>query len=113
MGTGYNYFLNTDCPFNDHLNNCFCHYRCLWGRGRAEGSPSKDDGVLNKWLNRLADALKRLVGKAVEALPAIVGSIVGVILSFSGKAVGFVAEHIWVLIVFVAGRIAVWLMQRV
>ena len=56
---------------------------------------------------------KRLVGKAVEVLPAIVGNVVGAILSFLGKAVGFVAEHTWALIVFVAGLIGVWLMQRV
>ena len=30
--------------------------------------PSKDKGTLQKWLDRLADALKRLAGKAVEAL---------------------------------------------
>ena len=47
-------------------------------------SPSKDDGVLNKWLNRVADALKRLAGNAVEALPAIVGSVVDAILRFLG-----------------------------
>ena len=39
--------------------------------------------------------------------------VVGAILSFLGKAVGFVAEHRWVLIVFAAGLIGVWLMQRV
>ena len=48
-----------------------------------------------KWLDRFADALKRLAGKAVEALPATVGSVVCAILSFLGKAVGFVAEHTW------------------
>ena len=63
------------------------------GSREAGGSPPKDEGVLKKWLDRLADALKRLTGKTVEALPSIVGSIVGVILSFLGKAVGFVAEH--------------------
>ena len=52
-------------------------------------------------------------GKAVESLSTIVGSVVGAILSFLGKAVGFVAEHTWALIVFVAGLISVWLMQRV
>ena len=67
----------------------------------------------SSWLNRLADALKRLAGKAVETLPAIVGSVVGAILSFLGKAVGFAAEHTWALIVFAAGLIGVWLMQRV
>ena len=65
------------------------------------------------WLNRLADALKRLAGKAIEALPAIVGSVVGAILSLRGKAVGFVAEDTWALIVFAVGLIGVWLMQRV
>ena len=28
------------------------------GRGGGGGSPSKNEGVLNKWLNRLADAIK-------------------------------------------------------
>ena len=63
------------------------------GSGEAGGSPSKDKGTLKKWLDRLADALKRLAGKAAEALPAIMGSFVSAILSFLGKAVGFVAEH--------------------
>ena len=31
--------------------------------GVVGGSPSKDEGVLKKWLDRLADALKRLSGK--------------------------------------------------
>ena len=82
------------------------------GRGTG-GSPSKDEGVFKKWLFRLADALKRLAGKAAEALPAIVGSVVGAILSFLGKAVGFVAEHTWALIVFLAGLLGWWLIQRV
>ena len=83
------------------------------GKGGAGGSASKDKGTLKKWLDRLEDALKRLAGKAIEALPAIVGSVAGAILSFHGNAVGFVAEHAWALIVFVAGLIGVWLMQRV
>ena len=64
-------------------------------------------------LDRQADALKRLVGKAVEELPAIIGSVVGAILSFLGKTVGFVTEHTWALIVSVAGLIGWWLMHRV
>ena len=72
------------------------------GRGTG-GSPTKNVGVLKKWLDRLADALERLAGKAVEALPAIVGSIVGAILSFLGKAIGFVAEQTWALIAFLQG----------
>ena len=83
------------------------------GGGGTGGSPPKGEGVLKKWLDRLADALKRITGKAVESLSTIVGSVVGAILSFLGKVVGFVAEHTWALIVFVAGLISVWLMQRV
>ena len=83
------------------------------GRGGGSASSPKDEGALKKWLSRLADALKRLAGKAVEALPAIVGIVVGTILSFHGKAVRFIAEHTWVLIAFAAGLIGVWLMQRV
>ena len=73
--------------------------------GGGGGSLPKDEGVLNKWLNRLADALKRFARKAVEAFPGIVGSVVSTILSFLGKAVGFVAENTLELIVFVAGLI--------
>ena len=68
---------------------------------------------MKKWLDRLADALKRLAEKAIEALPAIVGSVAGAILSFLGKGVGLVAEHIWALTVFVAGLVGWWLMQKV
>ena len=81
--------------------------------GGTGGFPLKDKGVLKKWLDKLADALKRIAGKAVEALPAIVGSFVGAILSFLGKVVGFVTEHTWALIVFVAGLVGWWLMQKV
>ena len=83
------------------------------GEGGAGGSPPADEGVVKKWLDRLANALKRLAGKTVEVLPAIVGSVVGRILSLLPKAVGFVAEHSWALVVFAAGLISVWLMQKV
>ena len=102
--TSHYYIINNDCLFNDYFNDCPCHHRCFWrGRWGTGGSIPKDVGILKKWLDRLADALKRLAGKAVEALTAVVGSAVGAILSFLGKAVGFVAEHTWTLIVFVAG----------
>ena len=81
------------------------------GDGGARGSPSKDERVLKKWLDRLADALKRFAGKAAEVLPAIVGSVFGAILSFRGKAVGFLAEHTWALTVFVVGFTAVRLIR--
>ena len=81
----------------------------VFGGTGGTGDSPKDKETLKKWLDRLADALKRLAGKAAEALPAIVGSI----LSFLGKAFGFVAEHTWALIVFLAGLIGWWLMQRV
>ena len=54
------------------------------GTGGAGGSPPKDKGTWKKWLDRLADALKRLAGKAAKALPVIVGAIVVAILSFLG-----------------------------
>ena len=63
------------------------------------GSPPKETG----WLDRLADALKRLAGKSAEALSAIIGSVVGAALGFLGKTVGLAAKHIWALIVFIAG----------
>ena len=87
----------------------------VFGGGGAGtgGSTPKDEVALKKWLDRLADALKRLAGKSVEALSAVVGSVVGAILSFLGKAVGFVAKHTWALIVFVAGLVGWWLMQKI
>ena len=57
------------------------------GGTRGSASTQKDEGVFKRWLDRLANALKRLKGKAVEALPAIIGSVVGAILSFLGKVV--------------------------
>ena len=82
------------------------------GSGGTGGSPRRHEGGLKKWLDKLANALKRLAGKVVEALPAILRSVVSAILSFLGKTVGFV-EHTWDLIIFVAGLIGVWLMQKV
>ena len=83
------------------------------GGGGTRASSPKDKWALKKWLDRLADALKRLVGKVVEALPAIVGSVAGAISSFLGKVVGFVPKHTWALIVFVAGLVIWWLIQKV
>ena len=68
---------------------------------------------MKKWLDRLAEALKRLAGKTAKALPGIVGNVVGAALSFLGKITEFVAEHAWALIVFVAGLVGWWLMQKV
>ena len=52
------------------------------GREGARGPTPKEEGILKKWLERLADVLKRLAGKPVEELHAIVGSAVGANLSF-------------------------------
>ena len=79
------------------------------GDGRVGDSPPIEEG----WLGRLADAVKRLVGKVVEALAVIVGIVVDAILSFLKKTVGFVVEHTWALIVSVAGLVGWWLMQKV
>ena len=87
------------------------------GGGGAPGSPPKDEGKFRKWLkkqvNRLANALKCLAGKAVAALPGIIGSVVGAILSFLRKTVGFLAQHTWALIAFAVGLIGAWLIRRV
>ena len=56
--------------------------RPFGGGGGWGTSPSKDRRTFKIWLDRLADALKRLAEKAVEALPAIARSVVGAILSF-------------------------------
>ena len=87
---------------------------CVFGGGsRGTGGTPSDKGTLKKLLGRLAEAIKRLTGKGAKALPAVIGSVVGAILSFLGKAVRFVAEHTWALIVFIAGLIGCWLMQKV
>ena len=52
------------------------------GTGGSPATPEDEGGVLKKWLDKLANALNILIGKAVEALPATVASIVGAILSF-------------------------------
>ena len=87
------------------------------GSGGAPGYPPKDKGEFRTWLkkqlNRLANAVKRLAGKAVAALPGIIGSVVGAILSFLGKTVGFLAQHTWALIAFAVGLIRAWLIRRV
>ena len=87
------------------------------GGSGTPGSPPKDEGEFRKWLkkqlNRLANALKRLAGKAVAALPGIIGSVVGAILSFLGNTVGFLAQHTWALIAIAAGLIGAWLIRRV
>ena len=81
--------------------------------GGTGGSLPKDEGVLKKLLDRLADALKRLAGKAVEELSAIARSVAATILSFLRKTIGFVAKHLSALIVFAAGLAGWWLMQKV
>ena len=80
------------------------------GRGSpaTSGSP-KDEGTLNKWMNRLAGALKNLAGKATEPLSAIVGSVVGAFLRFFGNDFGFLVEHTWALSVCVTRLTGLWL----
>ena len=38
----------------------------VFGGGRRGGSPPKDEGALKKWLDRLANAFKRLAGKLLK-----------------------------------------------
>ena len=79
----------------------------------GDSPPTEEKGVLKKWLDRLADALKRLTKNVVKELSVIAGRIFGAILSFLGKTIGFVAENTWALIVFVVGFIGWLLMQKV
>ena len=83
----------------------------VFGGGRGTGGPPPKDK--EGLLDRLADAPKSRAGKAAGESPANIGSVVGAALHFLEKTVRFVAEHIWALIIFVAGLIAVWLMQKV
>ena len=91
--------LLTYCSCNGYYNNALSAIGDFGEEGgvRGSASPPKDEGALKKWLDKLANTLKRLAGKTVEALPAIVGSIVGATLSFLSKAVGFVGEHAFLL----------------
>ena len=59
----------------------------VFGGSRGIGGfPPKDEGIFKKWLDRLANAVKRLEGKAVEALPAFVGSAISAILTLLGRS---------------------------
>ena len=99
--------LSIVTAFSMTISTIFLPIAGLFGVGRGtEGSPPKHEVILKKWLDRLADALKRLAEKAVEAFPAIVGSAVSAIISFLGKAVGFVAENTLALIVLLQGFLA-------
>ena len=73
----------------------------------------KNGRAFKKWLNKLADALKRLSRNVAEAFCAIAEKVVGAILSFLGKVVGFVDEYTRAFTVFAVGLIVVWLMQKV
>ena len=64
--------------------------------------PPKEKGVLKKWLNKPADALKRLTGNTV----------VGAIVIFLGKTDEFVVDHTYALIIFAADIVGVLLMQK-
>ena len=88
------------------------------GGGSAAGKtpPLKDTNKLKEWvknvLQRLANALKRLAGKAAAALPGIIGSIVSAIITYLSKAVRFLGKNTWTFIVFIAGLIIYWLYEK-
>ena len=80
------------------------------GGGESGGKPPKDKkNKLKKWvkdvLQRLANALKRLAGKAAAALPGIIGSVIGAVLNYLSKAVGFLAKNTWAVITLITGII--------
>ena len=74
-------------------------------------SPAKDQEALKKWSSSLTEALKKLAGKAVDVLSAFVGNVAGAVLKF--RKAEFVAENTWILIVFVAELIGLWIMGKV
>ena len=57
-------------------------FRGRGGTAATTTSPPKDEGASKTWLKGLANALKRLAGRAVEASSAIVGSVFQSFLSF-------------------------------
>ena len=85
--------------------------------GEASGKPPKDKNKLKKWVKdvvqHLANALKRLAGKAAAALPGIIGSIIGAVLNYLSIAVGFFAKNTWAVIVFITGIIGYWIYEKV
>ena len=87
------------------------------GGGESGGKPPKDKNKLKKWvkdvLQRLANALKRLAGKAAAALPGIIGSIIGAVLNYLSKAVGFLAKNTWAVITLITGIIGYWIYEKV
>ena len=64
-------------------------------------------------LQCLANALKRLAGKAAVALPGIIGSVIGAVLNYLLKAIGFFAKNTWPVIVFITGIIGYWIYDKV
>ena len=86
------------------------------GGGESGGKPSNDKNKLKKWvkdvLQCLANALKRLAGKAAAALPGIIGSVIGAVLNYLSKAVGFLAKNTWAVITLIIGIIGYWLYRK-
>ena len=72
---------------------------------------------MKKWvkdvLQRLANALKCLAGKAAAALPGIIRSVTDAVLNYLSKAVGFFAKNTWAVIVFITGIIGYWIYEKV
>ena len=87
------------------------------GGGTGGGKPPKDKNKLKKWvkdvLQRLANALKRLAGKAAAALPGIIGSVIGAVLNFLSKWVDFLAKNTWAVITLITGIIGYWIYEKV
>ena len=106
--------VTSTLTISGYLNNFACYHKCFWWRPHYLWVFSiKRWRDLKKWLNSLADLLKRLAWKAVEAWLAIVGRGFGPIFSVLSKTVGFVDKHTWALITFASGLIEIWLIQKV
>ena len=78
--------------------------------------PPKDENKLKKWvknvLQRLANALSRLAGKAAAALPGIIGSVIGAVLNYLSKAVGLSCQKPWAFIVFIVWSYSILVVRK-
>ena len=70
-------------------------FRGRGGTAATTTSPPKDEGASKTWLKGLANALKRLAGKAVEASSAVVGSVFQSFLSFFANVLDLQLNMHW------------------
>ena len=84
--------------------------RTITGGGSTPFKPGdpKKTGFIKRTLDRIAQGLKWLAGKAASALPGIIGSLISFIFNLLSKTVGFVAENTWAMLI-AAGSIILYI----